>query len=124
MDDLLKNTANTALLSATSITKTAGDVAKTTLDTAGGALSGASQILNKDDNFSLRPYNQVMLIYIIIILIGGLLGSKLFISFSLQQITGASLGLLLGMILCKFLWIIFGCQYIKNKEKEGYVDDE
>lgn len=128
------NVASSAIQSSGNVASSAisatGDFAKTTLDAAVGMSKGATQLIHKDDNFSLRPYNQVMLVYILIIIImglWGLSGFKLFnfkMNLSLEQVSGASLGILVGMIICKFLWIIFGRQYVKTKEKEGYFDDD
>ena len=124
------NVASSAIQSSGNVASSAilatGDLAKTTLDAAVGMSKGATQLIHKDDNFSLRPYNQVMLVYILIIIIMGLWGLSGFklMNLSLEQVSGASLGILVGMIICKFLWIIFGRQYVKTKEKEGYFDED
>lgn len=107
---------------ATSATPIVSNIISTTANTTSNTLqavgTGASQFSSKyHKHFHSKKYNQVMLFYIFIIILFVIFGAKIIPShMTLEAMGGSIYGFVIGIILCKILWILFGSGYVESDD--------
>ena len=119
LQNALSNVADTAVSATAVAAPVVTGVLSAAVNSAGAAVQGSSQVMMHDKHFHMSRYNQVMIFYIFLTILFGVLGARLLKKYlTNDDIVGAILGLMSGMILSKFLWIIFGNKYSQDSDKD------